>query len=186
MLKWLILSYNLPSEPSRLRVGAWRSLKKLGAVNIHQSLWLLPFSDENYTALSAVASQITGNNGEVLLMQTVAMAENYEQALISRFNKAREIEYEEIIDKCNDYFSEINQETERKNFTFAEAEENEEELEKLFSWFAKVKSRDVFSSPLRELTEKKLEECRKCFDEFNHKTFENEKTDPPPEIKIIP
>ncbi|KLU66399.1 hypothetical protein DEAC_c17980 [Desulfosporosinus acididurans] len=185
MLKWLIMSYNLPSEPSRLRVGTWRSLKKLGAVNIHQSLWLLPFNDENYSALSTVASNISENHGEVLLMQTIAMEESYEKAMISRFNKAREIEYEEIIDKCNDYFAEINKELERKNFTFAEAEENEEELEKLLSWFEKVKLRDVFFSPLREATEKKLEECRKCFEDFSSKTFENEKNDPPPEIKIF-
>ncbi|WP_242966864.1 Chromate resistance protein ChrB [Desulfosporosinus sp. FKA] len=185
LLKWLIMSYNLPSEPSRLRVATWRSLKKLGAVNIHQSLWLLPLNDENYTALSMVASNISENQGEVLLMQTIAMEDSYEKAMISRFNKAREIEYEEIIDKCNDYFAEINKEIERKNFTFAEAEENEEELEKLLSWFEKVKLRDVFASPLREVTEKKLEECRKCFEDFNSKTFENEKSDPPFPIGVL-
>lgn len=185
MLKLLIISYNLPSEPSRLRVGTWRSLKKLGAVNIHQSLWLLPFNDENYAALSAVASNITDNNGDVLLMQTIAMEEKYEKAVISRFNKAREIEYEEILDKCEDYFAEINKEIARHNFTFAEAEENEEELEKLLSWFEKVKLRDLFESPLRDVTEKKLEECRKCFDDFNSRTFENEKNEPPPEAQIF-
>lgn len=173
-----MIIYNLPSEPSRLRVGTWRSLKKLGAVNVHQSLWLLPFNDENYKALSSVASNITENAGEVLLMQTAAIEEKYEKTVISRFNKAREIEYEEILDKCEDYFTEINREIERKNFTFAEAEENEEELEKLLSWFEKIKLRDIFKSPLREITEKKLEECRKCFEDFNSKTFENEENDP--------
>lgn len=118
-------------------------------------------------------------------MQTIAMEEKYEKVVISRFNKAREIEYEEILDKCEDYFAEINKEIERSNFTFAEAEENEEELEKLLSWFKKVKLRDLFESPLRETTEKKLEECRKCFEDFNSKTFENEKNDPPQNIQIV-
>lgn len=163
-------------------MGAWRSLKKLGAVNIHQSLWLLPFNDENYAALSSVAANITENGGEVLLMQTT-MEEKYEKAIIYRFNKAREIEYEEILDKCEDYFAEISKEIERKNFTFAEAEENEEELEKLLSWLKKVKLRDIFDSPLRKIAEDKLEECRKCFEDFNRKTFENEKDDLPEELK---
>ena len=170
-----MICYTLPSEPSRLRVGTWRSLKKLGAVNINQSMWLLPFNDENYSALSLVASNITEIGGDVVLMQTTAMEEQYENVIISRFNKARQIEYEEILDKCEDYFAEIKKEIEHKNFTFAEAEENEVELEKLLSWFEKVKLRDIFGSPLRESTAKKLEECRKCFEDFNHKTFENEK-----------
>jgi len=156
----------------------------LGAVNIHQSLWLLPLNDENYTALSLVASNITDNSGEVLLIQTIAMEEKYEKAVVARFNKARKIEYEEILDKCEDFFAEINKEIERKNFTFAEAEENEEELEKLLSWFKKVQLRDLFESPLQEITAKKLEECRKCFEDFNSKTFENEKNEPPSDIQI--
>lgn len=157
----------------------------MGAVNIHQSLWLLPFNDENYSALSSVALNITENSGDVLLLQTIAMEEKYEKVVIARFNKAREIEYEEILDKCEDYFAEINKEIERRNFTFAEAEENEEELEKLLSWFKKVKLRDLFESPLREITEKKLEECRKRFEDFNSKTFENEKNDSPQDIQIV-
>ncbi|MDR3585576.1 MAG: chromate resistance protein ChrB [Desulfosporosinus sp.] len=156
----------------------------MGAVNIHQSFWLLPFNDENYTALSLVASNITDNSGDVLLIQTIAMEEKYEKAVVARFNKARKIEYEEILDKCEDFFAEINKEIERNNFTFAEAEENEEELEKLLSWFKKVQLRDLFESPLQEITAKKLEECRKCFEDFNSKTFENEKNEPPPDIQI--
>lgn len=177
MLTWLMICYNLPSEPSRFRVGTWRSLKKLGAVNINQSMWLLPFNDENYAALSLVASNILENGGDVVLMQTTAMEDKYEKVVISRFNKAREIEYEEILDKCEDYFAEVKKEIECSNFTFAEAEENEEELEKLLSWFEKVKLRDIFESPLREITKKKLEDCRKCYEDFNRKAFdfENEK-----------
>ncbi len=176
MLKWLVINYTLPSEPSRLRVGAWRSLKKLGAVNIQQSMWIFPFSDENYSTLSTVAQDIENNGGEVLLMQSVFLEEKYEQIVISHFNKAREIEYEEILDKCEDYFKEIEKEINRSNYTFAEAEENEEELEKLLSWFEKVKIRDIFQSPLKEVTEKKLEECRKVFEDFNNRTYEKEAT----------
>ena len=156
----------------------------MGAVNIHQSMWLLPFNDENYITLSSVASNITDNSGEVLLVQTIAMEEKYEKVVVARFNKARKIEYEEILDKCDDFFAEINKEIERKNFTFAEAEENEEELEKLLSWFKKVQLRDLFESPLQEITAKKLEECRKCFEDFYSKTFENEKNEPPLDIQI--
>lgn len=175
LLNWLVINYNLPSEPSKLRVGAWRSLKKLGAVNIQQSMWLLPYSDENFSSLSSLAQDLESNGGSVLLMQSSFTEEKYEQTVISYFNKAREIEYEEILDKCEDYFAEIEKEINRKNFTFAEAEENEEELDKLKSWFEKVKLRDIFNSPLREVTQKKLVECTDVFNDFNGRVYEYEK-----------
>ena len=172
--KWLVINYTLPSEPSRLRVKAWRNLKKLGAVNIQQSMWILPFSEESYAALSLISQELEKNAGEVILMQSVFMEEKYEQTVILHFNKAREIEYEEILDKCEDYFAEIEKEINKCNFTFAEAEENEEELQKLLSWFEKVKLRDIFVSSLREVTKIKLEECKNAFEDFSNKVFENE------------
>lgn len=138
-------------------------------------MWLLPYSEENQNSLSSVAQDIENNGGVVLLMESTFTEEKYEQTVIAAFNKAREIEYEEILDKCEDYFVEIEKEISRENYTFAEAEENEEELEKLKSWFEKVKLRDIFHSPLREVTEKKLEECTSVFVDFNNRVYENEK-----------
>ncbi len=173
MNKWLVISYKLPSEPSRLRVHAWRSLKKMGAINIQQSLWYLPFSDANYKVFSQLAAELETNGGEVLIMNSV-LETKYEQIVIDTFNKAREIEYEEILDKCEDYFKEIEKEIKVENFTFAEAEENEEELEKLKSWFQKVKARDIFHSPLEIKTKQVLNECVEVFNIFNDKVYEYE------------
>jgi hypothetical protein len=175
MLKWLVINYTLPSEPSRLRVGAWRSLKKLGAVNIQQSMWLLPYSGENFDSLSSIARDMESNGGTVLIMESFFSEEKYEQVVISSFNKAREIEYQEILGKCEGYLREIEKEINRENFKFAEAEENEVELDKLKSWYEKVKIRDNFHSPLREITERKLEECESVFADFSRRIYENEK-----------
>jgi CRISPR/Cas system-associated endoribonuclease Cas2 len=174
-VKWLTINYNLPSEPSRLRVSAWRNLKKLGAVNIQKSIWVLPYSDENYKALSEISEQLEHNNGDVLLMETSFPEEKYENRVIGYYNDARKIEYEEIIDKCEDFFIEIERETNRENFTFAEAEENEEELAKLMSWFHKIKARDIFQVPLRETTDSNLAKCKEVFEEFSNRVYENEK-----------
>lgn len=174
MSKWLVISYNLPTEPSRIRVAAWRALRKQGAVNIQQSMWVLPFSEENYSALSLLAQELETNNGETIIMESVFIEEKYEQRVISIYNKARSLEYEEIIDKCNDFFVEIEDETNNENLTFAEAEENEEELNKLLSWFKKIRARDIFGAPLRAETEEALEKCKKVFEEFSNKVFSKE------------
>ena len=173
--KWIVINYNLPSEPSRIRVATWRKLKKLGAVNIQQSMWMLPSSKENYAVLAAISEELEQNNGNALIMESIFLEKKYEQRVISYFNKARETEYYEIIDKCNDYFAEIEKEIARENFTFAEAEENEQELEKLLAWFEKIKVRDIFGAPLREETEGILEDCTLAFEDFCLKVYENEK-----------
>ena len=41
--EWIAINYTLPREPSRIRVSVWRKLKKIGAVSIQQSMWILPF-----------------------------------------------------------------------------------------------------------------------------------------------
>ncbi len=174
--KWLVIVYNLPSEPSKLRVRAWRNLKKLGAINISQSMWILPYNEKNHSTLLTLSEELENDNGETFIMKTAFMEDKYEKRIISYFNAARKIEYEEIIDKCEDYFNEIEKETERKNFTFAEAEENEEELEKLLAWFLKIKNRDIYNSELRKPTEEALEKCKHVFEEFSTRVYEIEST----------
>jgi len=42
MTDWLLLHYKLPTKPSALRVYTWRKLKRLGAVLLHDAVWVLP------------------------------------------------------------------------------------------------------------------------------------------------
>ena len=169
--EWLVINYNLPTEPSRLRVAAWRSLKKLGAVNIQQSMWVLPYNDANSSALQTISGEIESNNGETLLMQCVFFSVKHEQKVISYFNNARDEEYREFIEKCEDYFKELEKELAIEKFTFAEVEEEEEELEKLLSWYAKIEARDIFHSSYRDLAKKKLDQVKKAFENYSDMVY---------------
>ena len=44
---WIALSYQLPSLPTRLRLAAWRRLKRMGALLLHESVWILPTDGDN-------------------------------------------------------------------------------------------------------------------------------------------
>lgn len=145
-IKWIVLNYNLPTEPSRHRVAVWRGLKKLGAVNIQQSMWILPNSDENYSALMKICKDIELNNGEALLMESVFFSEKHQERVVKLFNNMREEEYQEFVTECDKYLMEIDKEISREKFTFSELEEEEAELEKLLLWYSKIKLRDIFSS----------------------------------------
>lgn len=173
--EWSAINYTLPREPSRARVSIWRKLKKIGAVSIQQSVWILPSSDENYNLLHDVKDEVSRNGGEAFVM-TISTDEDGKKIIIDQFNAARDEEYGELLEQCEEFFKEIDKETARENFTFAEIEENEEELNKLKQWYEKIAARDSFSSPLREKAESMLAKCSELLDGFCDKVYEfNEK-----------
>lgn len=91
--KWLMLNYNLPTEPSRHRVSIWRRLKKLGAVNVQQSMWVLAYNEDNYSTLLKISQDIESSNGEALLMESVFFDEHHEARVISLVNNIRNVKY---------------------------------------------------------------------------------------------
>jgi hypothetical protein len=127
---WIAINYTLPREPSRARVSIWRRLKKIGAVSIQQSMWILPSSDESSRLLNEVKDEVFQNGGEAFIL-TFSADDDGKKIIIDKFNAARDEEYGELLEQCEDFFREIDRETARENFTFAEIEENEEELNKL-------------------------------------------------------
>lgn len=168
--QWLMISYTLPREPSRVRVSIWRKLKKIGAVNIQQSLWILPLSEENESVFRGIEKEVEKSGGEAVLFYSSAGDEN-EKAIIDKFNEARNEEYGELLEQCGDFFKEIEKETERKNFTFAEIEENEEELGKLKNWYHKIEARDAFQANLGSRSKEALFKCKEALDGFCNSVY---------------
>lgn len=168
--EWIVINYTLPREPSRIRVSIWRKLKRIGAVNMQQSMWILPLTGENGRLMAEIRNEVTGNGGEAFIMKS-SVDEESRQTVVNKFNEARNEEYRELLEKCDDFFAEIEKEIARKNFTFAEIEENEEELRKLNEWFGKIAARDVFGAELRDGSKAALSKCEAVLDGFCDKVY---------------
>ncbi len=121
---WLILNFTLPKEQSRVRVSVWRKLKKCGSVSIGQSMWALPISEEHLVTFNEISKEIIENSGSAYIAKADFLNAGSNEDIVNIFNKARDEEYQEFLEKCDDYFREIDKETERKNFTFVEIEDN--------------------------------------------------------------
>ena len=76
------------------------------------------------------------------------------------FQAARNDEYEEIVDRCEDFLQQVKKEYTANHFTYAELEENEVNLVKLRNWFAKVRERDVFGAEGRQAAEQATRRVR--------------------------
>ncbi|HET8846656.1 MAG TPA: Chromate resistance protein ChrB, partial [Ktedonobacteraceae bacterium] len=80
-------------------------------------------------------------------------------------------DYVEFDGRCQDFFREIDQEMADHHWTFAELEENEEDLAKLTSWLRKIQSRDFFPGPHSAQAARQLVRCRQMLDTFMHAVY---------------
>ncbi|MBF7084271.1 ChrB domain-containing protein [Desulfallas sp. Bu1-1] len=171
-MDWLILIYKIPAEPSRYRASVWRKIKDIGAIYLQNSVCIVPFNKKTERVFRKIKNEIENYGGEGYLIKADFIGP--ENKIISLFNDTRDEEYAEIIEKCYDFFYEIDAETKAEHFTYAELEENEEDLKKLYNWFEKVRERDYFTSFLQEKTYQLLAACRACLDDFGEHVFARE------------
>jgi DNA-binding transcriptional regulator PaaX len=169
---WLVLIYRVPSEPSRLRAAVWRRLKSLGAIYLQNSAAALPASVAAERALRKLRSEILDMSGTAALLSAAVLAG--EQEVRAAFQAARDDEYEEIVDKCEDFMAEVKKEYTAHHFTYAELEENEVDLVKLRTWLERVRQRDVFGAAGRQAAEKWLAECEQALEAYAERVYAEE------------
>lgn len=170
-VKWLVLVYRVPSEPTRLRAAVWRRLKALGAIYLQNSVAALPAGPQAERALRALRKEIAeGMEGKATLLSSSALVGGAD--LVAEYNAARDDEYEEIIDRCRDFHKGLAKEVEAEHFTYGELEENEEDLAKLRGWYEKVKARDVLGAGGKQAVEEALEGCDAAIQEFMARVYE--------------
>jgi DNA-binding transcriptional regulator PaaX len=169
---WLLLIYRVPPEPTRLRSTVWRRIKSLGAIYLQNSVAALPASTANERALRKLRREITDMSGTAMLMSCSVLAG--ESEVRASFQTARNDEYEEIVDKCEDFLGQVQKEYDQNHFTYAELEENEVDLVKLKNWFAKIVERDVFGASGRAACEQSLEKCELSLEAYAARVYAEE------------
>ncbi|HEX9063559.1 MAG TPA: Chromate resistance protein ChrB [Streptosporangiaceae bacterium] len=169
---WLLLIYRVPSEPTRLRAAVWRRLKSLGAIYLQNSAAALPASVEAERALRKLRSEILDMSGTAVLLTCSVLSG--EQGVLAAFQAARDDEYAEIVDKCEDFLGQVRKEYDAHHFTYAELEENEVDLVKLRNWLAKVRDRDVFGASGRAAAEQGLATCEQVLEEYAARVYAEE------------
>jgi hypothetical protein len=167
---WFVLVYKLPAEPSRLRAGVWRKLKAAGAVYLQNGVAALPADAAGERAMRGAAQEVREVGGTAHLLRGEAVGD--EAALIAAFGEARDAEYAEVLSTCSDFHAELEKERAAGKFTFAELEENEEDLAKLEAWLRKVELRDRFGAPSALDARAAVVGCKKDLEAFAVSVYE--------------
>ncbi|MFN3634483.1 MAG: Chromate resistance protein ChrB [Rhizobium rhizophilum] len=168
---WFLLTYKVPAEPNRRRVALWRKLKGLGAVYLQNGVCLLPKTDDHRRALKVIENEIAEMEGDAVLLETVALDKSQGDKVVARFRADRDEEYKELLGRCDDFETEIAKETAANHFTYAEIEENDEDLKKLKSWFEKIRKLDFYGATLAAQAEARLGKCELLLDGYANQVF---------------
>lgn len=184
--KWILFCPQLPATPSSPRVMIWRKMRTAGSLGLDNGLWLLPYSERSLKIISEMKSYVSGQGGTSKTFLSNALDEETEADILRRFGEDRAEEYAELKEQCADLLAELQKETERQNFSFAEYEENEQDLEKLEIWFGKVQERDFLAGEEASEASTWLEKCRLALQQFANQVFEHEDPDHSHKMRFDP
>lgn len=175
--KWLLLCPQLPATPSSPRVMVWRRMRSAGAVGLDNGLWALPLTASSEKLVRELTAYVEAQGGASRAFVAQAWDAVTEAEILERFRQDRAEEYAELKEQCVDFLAEIEKETKRKNYSFAEYEENEQDLDKLRIWLERVKQRDFIGGDQVTEAVTWLEKCQRALSGFATQVFEHEKTE---------
>jgi ChrB-like protein len=93
---WILLSSRVPREPTRLRLGIWRRLKRLGAVLIHDAVWVLPADAKTREAFEWLADEIEEQGGTAWIWDAVGLSAAQDRRTVEMFRREADARYDEI------------------------------------------------------------------------------------------
>jgi hypothetical protein len=125
--RWLLLLYKVPPEPTANRVSIWRKLKRLGAVLLHDALWVLPPSPRTLEELQWLAADIRERGGDAMLWEASLCQDGQDDELVRQFLIEVDSIYAEVL---------------------ADLERPDADLVALSKRYQQARLRDYFRSPL--------------------------------------
>jgi hypothetical protein len=143
---WVLLAYRLPREPSTPRSALWRKLRRLGAAQVLDGLAALPLDARNREQLEWLADEVSEAGGEATLWVGELASAAQERELANRMAEAVAAEYRGLIDEAATARAE--QAGQRRRRT----------LGRLRRELRRIRARDYFPPPERELAQRAVDE----------------------------
>jgi DNA-binding transcriptional regulator PaaX len=139
---WVLLVYKIPREPTSSRAAVWRKLKRLGALLLHDAVWVLPSTPWTREQFQWLAVEIGELGGEAHLWESHLLLNGQADALVQQFQARVDAAYQEILE---------------------EVEQEEADLVALSRKYQQVRAQDYFHSALGTQVRERLMRARGGF-----------------------
>jgi hypothetical protein len=143
--QWVLLAYRLPREPSSPRIALWRKLKRLGAEQLLDGLVTLPLDRRNREQFEWLAESIAEAGGEATIWIGELASVAQERALVTAMSVRIAADYARVI-------------VEAKSAAREAPRQRRRTLARLRRELRRVRSRDYFPPPERELAQQAVEQ----------------------------
>ena len=94
---WVLLVYKIPREPTASRAQIWRKLKRLGALLLHDAVWVLPATPWTREQFQWLAVEIGELGGEDYLWESRLLLNGQADVLVQQFQTRVDSAYQEIL-----------------------------------------------------------------------------------------
>lgn len=151
-IPWLLLLYSLPTHRNSERVAVWRRFKKIGALQLTTSTYLLPDQPAHHEHFQWLTKLIRDSGGEATLIRVREIEGLSNEKLVAMFNDAREKDYAAVSKALSGF--------ERGKKARAN---DADELDRLTRQFRAIRETDFFESARGQEIEmrlRKLEQIR--------------------------
>jgi hypothetical protein len=99
MITWLLLTYTLPTEPSALRVGIWRKIKRTGAFLHQDAIWILPDNERTREQFQWLAAEIAELGGQASFWEAQLVMGIDKEILIQQFQEQIDAGYQSLLEQ---------------------------------------------------------------------------------------
>ena len=151
-MRWVLLVYRIPREPSRHRVAVWRKLRDLGALYLQDGVAALPEDAVTREQLEWLQLRVREAGGEATLWEGRPGTAAEEAELVEAFRSSREEAYCTIIAEADH----MRRKAQMGGGALLE------KLGKLEREFRVERRRDYFRSPLRVEAAQALKAAREA------------------------
>ena len=135
MNTWLLLHYKLPNKPSALRVYIWRKLKRLGAILLHEAIWVLPDLQRTAEQVQWLIAEIQEMGGEAYSWRANTILGQDDESITQQFNEQVDAVYSDLLKKL---------------------EKPRADLQEISRGYQQTAAQDFFHSKLGSLVREKL------------------------------
>lgn len=135
MTTWLLLHYKLPNKPSALRVYIWRKLKRLGAILLQDTVWVLPEMPRTTEQIQWLTAEIQEMGGNAYYWKANALLTDQEGTIVQQFNKQVDVIYSDLLKRM---------------------EKTRADLQEISQEYQEAASKDFFHSELGKRVREKL------------------------------
>lgn len=171
-IDWVLILPQIPSEPSRHRVGVWRQLRKAGAVPVSPGVWALPAGPAFQADLDRAGELCRKGGGILAVIDASPRDQDSAAVLQDAFAAVRVDEWAEFTSDCGKFEVKIAKEIQKRKFTFAELEEEEQSLDRLRRWYRDLKKRDVLELPEATAADARLRACAAVLDGYAEQVYQ--------------